>query len=79
MKVVEDGEKATTAARTFNVLRITLHDRVTGRITHSKKPRPDPYLTIEEEVELCDFLLETSDCGYGRSKWEVKKIVHSAN
>lgn len=55
MKAVEDGEKVATAARTFNVLRITLHDRVTGRITHDKKPGSDPYLTIEE-VELRDFL-----------------------
>ena len=73
MLSVEDGEKVATAARTF---RITLHHRVTGRITHGKKPGPDPYLTTEEEVELRDFLLETSDCGYGRSRSEVKKIVH---
>ena len=76
MKAVEDGEKVSTAAKSFGVPRITLHDRVTGRIPHGKKPGPDPYLTTEEETELRDFLIETSDYGYGRTRREVKKIVY---
>lgn len=46
----------------------------TGRISHGKKPGPDPYLTTDEEAKLCDFLIETSDYGYRRTKREVKKL-----
>ena len=74
MKAVEDGEKVSTAARSFGVPRITLYDRVTGRIPHGKKPGPDPYLTTEEETELRDFLIETSDYGYGEPEGKSKKL-----
>ena len=74
MKAVEDGEKVSTAARSFGVPRITLYDRVTGRIPHGKKPGPDPYLTTEEETKLRNFLIEISDHRYGRTRREVKKL-----
>ena len=36
------------------------YDRVTGRVTHGRKPRPNPYLTKTEETELSKFLIVTS-------------------
>lgn len=67
MKAVEDGERIATAAKTYDVPRITLHDRVHGRVTHGTKLGPKPYLTREEETELSKFLVQTSDYGYGRT------------
>ena len=77
IKAVEvDREKVGVAARTFNVPRTTLRNRVFGRVTHRKKPGPESYLKTAEEDELRDFLIEVSDYGYGRSRREIKQIVY---
>ena len=36
-----------------------------------------PYLTLEEEKELVDFLLNYEKMGYGKTKQDVLQIVHS--
>ena len=64
------------AARSFGVPRITLHGRVSCRVTHGKNPGPKPYLTREEEAELSDFLIETSDYGYGRTRHRINLFVN---
>lgn len=53
----------------FNVDHVAI-----DRISHGKKPGPDPYLTTDEEAKLCHFLIETSDYGYRRTRREVKKL-----
>jgi len=53
----------------------TLYDRVTGRVTHGRKPGPNPYLTKAEETELSKFLIVTNKAGYGKTRAEVQSIV----
>ena len=54
--------------------RSTLYDRITGHVTHGKKPRPNPYLTKAGETELSKILVATSKAGYGKTR-EVKSIA----
>ena len=52
-----------------------LYDRVTGCVTHGRKPGPNPYLTKAEETELSKFLVATNKAGYGKTRAEVKSIA----
>ena len=78
INAVEDEERIAVAARSYDVPRTTLLDRVHGTVTHGTKPGPSPYLTRVEETELSKFLVETSDYGYGRTGRQVKQIVYNS-
>ena len=36
----------------------TLHNRISGNVTHGDKPGPDQLLSSAEEEELSNFLIE---------------------
>ena len=42
----------------------TLHDRISGNVTHGDKPGPDQLLSPAEEEELSNFLVEVAQAGY---------------
>ena len=44
------------AARDYGVPKMTLFDRVSGRMIHGVKPGPRPYLSPREEGTLGHFL-----------------------
>lgn len=66
---------ANQAVRFFSVPPSTLKDRLSGRVKHGDKSGPAPYLTLEEENELADFLVKCSQIGYGKTRREVIGIV----
>ena len=45
MEVVKSGQSVFHATLIYRVPNSTLHDRISGRSIHGKKPGPDPYLT----------------------------------
>ena len=75
LQAVKDGQGLTAAAKLHRVPRSTLYDRVTGHVTHGRKPGPAPYLTKAEETELSRFLVVTSKAGYGKTRTDVKSIA----
>lgn len=77
LKAVKEGESILRAAKTHGVPRSTLQDRVKGRVVHGTKPGPRPYLDSKEEGELCNFLVDVSEVGYGKTKKEVKLLVEN--
>ena len=52
IEAVKGGMKVFAAAREYNVPRMTLQDRISGRVIHGKNPGPQPYLNQAEEKEL---------------------------
>ena len=54
MTLANQGTSYRSAALKCGVPRSTLHDIVSGKIQHGKKPGTVSYLTIEEE-ELASF------------------------
>ena len=58
----------------YGIPRSTLHDHVSGRVTHSK-PGPEPYLSLEEEEELANFLLKCARIGYPKTRQQVLALV----
>jgi len=68
VQAYKDGQGVTAAARLHGVPRSTLYDRVTGHVTHGRKPGPNPYLTKAEETELSKFLVVTSKAGYRKKE-----------
>ena len=42
---------------------------------HGESSGPEPYLTVEEEEELKQFLVKCSEIGHGKTKREVFGIV----
>ena len=63
------------AAKKHGVPKSTLHDRISGKVSHGEKPGPKPLLTAAEESEFADFLVEVSQAGYGKTRREVRQIA----
>ena len=60
MKAVQDGSPITTVARVHGVPKISLHNRIKGKVVHGVKPGPKQYLSVEEETELAEFAIEAA-------------------
>ena len=66
--VIEDSLSANRAADLHGVPRSTLK-------TCHTKPGPKPYLTVDEEAELSQHLLQASAMGLGKTHPDVKCLV----
>ena len=67
MKAAKDGLcSINRAARDHGVPPTTLKDRMSGRVAHGTNPGPVPYLTMEEENELANYLVDSCKCGFGK-------------
>lgn len=73
--VIDDSLSANRAADLHGVPRSTLKDRLSGRVIHGTKPGPKPYLTVDEEAELSQHLLQASAMGLGKTRRDVKCLV----
>ena len=62
------------AAEMYGIPRSTLHDHLTGRVQQHAKPGPQPYLSMEEEEELSNFLIKCSRIGYPKTR---QQVLHS--
>lgn len=78
MKAVKDGTSVYRAAIEHGVPRMTLQNRVSGRVVHGRKLGPKPYLTVTEEKEVANFLVQTAKAGYGRSRKQIMQIAEKA-
>jgi len=56
------------AAEEYDVPRTTLKDRIAGRVKHGSKSGLDPYLTLSQETELTEFLINVCKMGHGKTK-----------
>lgn len=67
MDDVKSGKSSLSfAAKQHNVPRSTLHDRVSGKVSHGKNPGLEPYLSAAEEKEFANFLVDVAKAGYGK-------------
>lgn len=53
----------------------TLKDRLSGHVIHGTKSGPVPYLTTVKEKELEDYLVTACNCGYGKTRKQVKSLI----
>jgi len=63
------------AAKKHGLPKSSLHDRISGKVSHGDRPGPKPSLTAAEESEIGDFLVEVSQAGYGKTRREVRQIA----
>ena len=81
IQAVKDRMGPNRAAELHGVPKMTLKDRVNGRVVHGSKPGPKSYLTSQEETQLAEYLLEVSEVGYGnttqvnRGVWSVFRAL----
>ena len=75
IEAVENGYGVNQAAKEHGVPKSTLKDRLSGRVVHGTNPGPRPYLNKQEEDELADYLVQTAQVGYGKTRRQVKCIV----
>ena len=75
LTLVDQVASIRCAAEKCGVPRSTLHDRVSGKIQQGKKSGPDPYLTMEEEEELTNFLVKCAKIGYPHTQRQVLSLV----
>ena len=69
MDDVRSGELLVSrAAKVYGVPKSTLHDRVLGRVLHGHKPGPKPYLSVAEEKEFANFLVDLAKAWYGKTR-----------
>ena len=78
MESVKNGCSISQAARAHAVLYSTLHDRLSGRVSHGVNPGCRPYLSKCEEKDLSEFLVEVAKAGYGKSRQQVKSLAANA-
>ena len=62
--VISEGYSVRWASEVFNVPRLTLGDRVSGRVVPGAKSGSERYLTAGEENELVQFLTRLAAIGY---------------
>ena len=65
------------AAMEHGIPRTTLKDRQLDKVTHGTKPGPKTYLTVNEEIELGDFIQVVGKIGYGKTRAQVKNIAEA--
>ena len=73
--VIDENTPILRAARKHGVPNSTLHDRISGKVKHGKKPGPKQLLSAAEEEEFSSFLIEVSRAGYGKTRKEVKSVA----
>jgi len=65
----------------YEVPKMTLHDRISGRVKHGTKPDPQPYLKVNEEEVLVDHLIKVAKVGMekltksGQKKFTTDNLV----
>ena len=74
MKAVEDSSSIASAAKSHSVPRMTLQDRMMGKVVHSTKPGASPYLNTEEEKELVD----SASVAYGKNRAQIMSVAEKA-
>ena len=72
--VVDENTPILRAARKHGIPKSTLHDRISGKVEHGKKPGPKQLVSAAEE-EFSSFLIEVSRAGYGKTRKEVKSVA----
>ena len=75
MVAIEKGVSLRRAADMYRVPKSTLYDHVSGKVAFGARSGPDPYLTTEEEEELCSFLIQVATIGYPHTKKQVLALV----
>ena len=75
IEAVEKGCGPNQAAKEHGVPKSTLKDRISGRVVHGTNPGPRPYLNKQEEADLADYLVQSAQVGYGKTRRQVKCLV----
>jgi len=57
-KVNDENMPMVWAVKKRRAPQSTLHDQISGKVSHGDKPGPKPLLTAAEESEFVDFLVE---------------------
>jgi hypothetical protein len=75
MVAYEKGVSLRKAAEMYCIPKSTLHDHISGKVVFGARSGPKPYLTMEEEEELCHFLVQVARIGYPHTKKQVLALV----
>ena len=67
--VLDENTPISRAARNHGVPKSTLHNRISGNVTHGDKPGPKQLLSLVEEAEFSEFL------HYGKTSKEIRQIA----
>ena len=73
--VIDENTPISRAAEMHGVPKSTLHNRISGNVTHGDKPGPDQLLSPAEEEELSNFLVEVAQAGYVKTRKQIKNIA----
>ena len=74
-KAVEEGVSIRVAVDKYSVPRLSLRNRVSGKVGFQSRPGPSPYLSFEEEEELTSFLVQVATLGYPHTRKQVLSLV----
>ena len=77
--VTDENTPILQAAKKYSVPKSTLHDRISGKVSHGDKPWPKPLLSPVEEGEFANFLVEVAQARYEKTRndSEVQYIAGS--
>ena len=75
LAAIDEGFSIRKVAEMYGIPKSTLHDHVSGKVAYGSKCGPDPYLDLEEEEELANFLVRSAGIGYPHTKKQVFALV----
>ena len=76
IEVVENSCGTYQATKEHKVPKLTLKNRLTGRVVHGTNPGPHPYFNKQKD-ELAEYLVQTAQVGYGKTRRQVKCTVEN--
>ena len=76
MQSVQEGKGLREAARLYNVPVESLRRRVLGTVSIDCQPGPPTILTTEEEDQLCKYIIEMADIGFGLTREDIMQIAY---
>ena len=70
LKDIDKGLSFRKVSDMYGIPRSTLHDHVSGKVAYAEQSvhGPDPYLDLEEEEVLANFLIRSAEVGYPHTK-----------
>lgn len=75
VETVKNGGALRATAKQFKIPFATLQSRVSGKYPIDTKPGPDPYLGVQEEKDLVDWVIQMSRCGFPITKEQLFDAV----
>lgn len=73
--VINENIPISWAVKMQGVPKSTLHNHISGNVTHGDNSRSEQLLSPAEEEEFSNFLVKKAQASYGKTRKELRNIA----